>query len=315
MSTATSTETTTQLTSSSITPANTTSNTSASTSTSTAVTESTAAASAASASAPANLDEFDWSSQLDEWRKDPVLAFELGVELAVKRWEVLNLAIENGWGSNHSYNESIALREELIDNLIQWFIDNNGDEINSNSNKIPSNRLYWDDISEYLLSTISTVFHTNIADESDIWLSKLLVQLYSDCFDKQDFNGIFKMLQTNKTIQQQLIKARNEAAAANNSNNNDSDNDSEDYDSDELAELDREEKESIEQKSVITAIETEIDQLLLERNNANNTTNSNNPSSTATATVTDTATSTTNNTDSDGWTTVPSKKGNRNGRK
>ncbi len=87
-----------------------------------------------------------------EWQSNPQSAFELGTELAFERWEVLTMAVENGWCGGVEKGQQ--LREELIDSTIEWFLNAN-------------ERLYWDEVSEFLYEALLNEFHVDAQDQSE----------------------------------------------------------------------------------------------------------------------------------------------------
>ncbi len=108
------------------------------------------------------------------WLSDPLLAFELGVQLAVERWSVLDICLLQSSSSGESD------REQFIDCLIEWFESNNGE-------------LDIDEVADYLYETVKESWSTELEDESDYQLARLVGQLWKDCVKLKQFDGVLKM--------------------------------------------------------------------------------------------------------------------------
>lgn len=149
-----------------------------------------------------------------QWKADPLSAFELGVELAFHRWEVLTMAIEQGWAGAQDRSE--VLRDEFIDATIDLFVDS-------------KTKLHWDDVSDYLYEGLLNEFHVDAQDDSEIQLAKLLCQLYDDVMTQSNFEGLKRMYESRRIVdQQQRVNRINATVNVEESDDDDEDGDEDD---------------------------------------------------------------------------------------
>lgn len=125
-----------------------------------------------------------------EWKADPEAAFDLGVEIAFSRWEVLTLAVNN-WAGSQGQDKV----DDFIDACVDWFLDE-------------KDKLHWDEVSDWLAEVLLNDFHTDAQDGSCDWMGRLLCQLYLDVMTKQDFAGLKKMIRSKNEIDKAMKRAR-----------------------------------------------------------------------------------------------------------
>jgi hypothetical protein len=219
----------------------------------------------------------DWKAESVHWQEDPALAFELGVELAFDGWEVLNLSILNGWAGGETQAKN--LREEFIDNTIEWFLSNTG-----------NNKLFQDEVSDYLYETLQQQFKVEAEDDSADWLAKLLCTLYTDCIEKKSFSGVFKMIENSNKLKEKLAASRE--------NNKSGDREEEKQESSE------EENSGADEEVNAAAIRVaeQVQRMNINSNNDNSINNTEEESAPQLV-------------DEDGWTTIPSKGKGKNKKK
>ncbi|SCU90425.1 LAME_0E08504g1_1 [Lachancea meyersii CBS 8951] len=116
--------------------------------------------------------------------------FELGVSVAVYKWEPLELAVQNGWGGP----ESAEKRDWVSAIVVDLF--KNG--------KIVEVAL----IEETLLYAMMDEFETNVDDESALPIAALILDIYKQC-QAEDYSTVEKLYLEWKEKQERVEVKRN----------------------------------------------------------------------------------------------------------
>jgi hypothetical protein len=96
------------------------------------------------------------------------------------QWDVLNMAIDGGWGDSAEYDPE-EQREQLVDMLVELFTMN-------------TDTLEAYDVEDYLTNVMHENYSTEVDDGSLQMVSKLLATMYVDVTKKKDFAGLIKVL-------------------------------------------------------------------------------------------------------------------------
>lgn len=116
--------------------------------------------------------------------------FEEGVDAALDLWDVLNMAIDSGWGG--SEQECIDKKLDMKYDIMYLFTEKKFSVFH---------------LEDHLRELMSEDFCINVEDGSIEWTSKLLIRLHEDC-ERGDFAGLEKLLQ-----RRELKRSKAERAA------------------------------------------------------------------------------------------------------
>ena len=116
-------------------------------------------------------------------------ALEAAAGAILRRWTVLNMAVENQWGGENS----VAKADALLQELIGWLFD-------------PQGCPCQDELAELLDEALSDDFHVDLQDGSPQQVAEALLAVYFQCANG-DTSGA-------ATLVQQEAAMRAQAAAA-----------------------------------------------------------------------------------------------------
>lgn len=139
--------------------------------------------------------EMQWEDLPD----NPADAFFLGLECVFDEWHILNLAIRNGWAGDTK--RALQKKEDVFYEILELFersklaLKSYFNCAVSTSPFLEGTKVNEFDLQELLKAILLEDFRIDCQDGSAEFYAKLMITLYRDCFIKNDFNGMIKLLE------------------------------------------------------------------------------------------------------------------------